>query len=422
MLRPVWSRLASAFVVLAALAAPASAQSGDAALRSVARGQEYPAVELLTMGVGSLIWERHGHIALCVLYEDPSQDTCYNYGIGDFRQPLHMVLGFFRGQNSFWAGEENPDEMLDLYASADRTIWVQPLPLTPDQKAQVIAKLQHDILPANRYYAYDHFWDNCTTRIRDIIDKATGGALSSMTELPGNLTLRDYARQGFVGMAHDSRLSLLITDLAMGRVTDQVPTYYERMFLPQFLREAVTRRFGVKPVAIYVRSECRGSTKPSCIERGVDAPDDGPSGRVLFALFVLLITAPAWATRLWGRFQRAGLAFAVLPQWLLATVFWVLAIISPLPYVRWNETCLVLLPLDLFLLVLPKRKRLIYARARLVELGLVACLLAIGVLKQPLWPALLWPLVPAAVVAFMRQKPTAKVLPMPADAVEKEAS
>ena len=407
------SRLVPAFVLLATLAAagPAAAQtSGDAALRSVGHDQPYPVVELLTMGVGSLIWERHGHIALCVLYEDPSRDTCYNYGIGDFTHPLRMVAGFFRGSNSFWAGEESPDEMLDIYRYADRTIWVQPLPLDGAQKQQVIASLQHDVLPENRYYAYDHFWDNCTTKIRDILDKATGGALSSMTDLAGNQTLRDYARQGFVGMKKDSRLSLLITDLAMGRVTDHVPTYYERMFLPQFLREAVAKRFGVAPVPIYTRSECRGSDKPSCIQRGVDSPDDGPSGRVLFALFILLITAPAWATRLWGRFQRAGLAFAVLPQWLLGVIFWFLAIISPLPYVRWNESCLVFLPLDLLLLVLPTAKRRLYARGRVIQLAVCAGLLAAGVLEQPLWAALLWPLVPAVTVGFMRMKPTAKVL------------
>ena len=49
------------------------------------------------MGVGSLIWERHGHIALCVRYQDPRQNACYNYGIGDFHHPIGMATGFFRG-------------------------------------------------------------------------------------------------------------------------------------------------------------------------------------------------------------------------------------------------------------------------------------------------------------------------------------
>ena len=49
-----------------------------------------PGVKLVTMGVGSLIWERHGHIALCTCGDGGRRDACYNYGIGDFARPLNM--------------------------------------------------------------------------------------------------------------------------------------------------------------------------------------------------------------------------------------------------------------------------------------------------------------------------------------------
>jgi len=384
------SRIAIALLVLAGLAAPAAAQRrGESPLRYVAQGQPYPVVELITMGVGSLIWERHGHIALCVVYEDAREDVCYNYGIGDFTHPLQMAAGFFEGANSFWAGRMDPMEMLSVYVYADRTIWVQPLPLTPPQKQKVIDSLEHDVLPQYRYYAYDHFWDNCTTRVRNVLDNATDGALSSMTEASDGRTYRDLARGGFFGM----RGPLLITDIAMGRATDREPTYFERMFLPDYMREAAAKKWGVQPVAIYTR-------------RGPPPLDDSPSGRVWFMIVIALLTAPAWATRLWGRFQRTGLAFAVIPMWLLGTVFWVLAIISPLPYVRWNESCLLFVPLDLLLIVGPRAWRRPYARARLAELAVCALLLVIGVLKQPLWSAILWPLVPNAVVGLWRTPET----------------
>jgi hypothetical protein len=280
----------------------------------------------------------------------------------------------------------DPDEMLAIYRWADRTIWVQPLPLTAPQKQEVIDKLEHDILEDNRYYAYDHFWDNCTTRVRDVIDHATGGALSSMNEPTDGRTFRELARPGFYGM----RLPLIITDIAMGRVTDREPTYFERMFLPDYLREAVAKRWNLAPIAVYTRV-------------GPPPLEDGPSGRVLFALVLLVMTAPAWATRLWGRFQRTGLAVALAPQVLLGTVFWFLAIISPLPYVRWNESCLVLLPTDLAVMFLSPERARLYARARLVMLGLMVLLMIAGVLRQPIWPELVWPLVPLAVVGFWRQ-------------------
>jgi hypothetical protein len=134
--------------------------------------------------------------------------------------------------------------------------------------------------------------------------------------------------------------------------------------------------------------------------KGPPPLDAGPSGRVWFALVIVALTAPAWLTRLWGRFQRAGLAIAIVPPALLGLVFWVLAMISPLPYVRWNESCLVFLPFDLLVLVLATDKRRLYARARVIMLGLIAALGVAGVLTQPLVAPLLWPAIPLAVVGF----------------------
>lgn len=350
--------------------------------------QQKPVIELVTMGVGSLIWERHGHIALCVRYDDPRDDRCYNYGIGDFHHPLGMAWGFFRGTGSFWVAKSPVDEMLWIYKQTDRTIWVQPLPLTPEEKQKVIARLEHDILPPNKYYAYDHFWDNCTTRVRDVLDEATGGKLRAMHEPTDDRTFRDLAREGFLGM----RAPLVITDIAMGRATDRKPTYHERMFLPQYLREAVTKLWGIEPIAVY--------------QRHGDPPlTDGPSGRVWLALIIVLLTAPSWITRLIGRGQRFGLAVSVIPYVLLGSVLLGLAIISPLPYIRWNETPLVLLPLDLLVLVLPADRRRRYARARIAMLAAIVVLEIAGGLTQPLLAPLLWPVIPLAVVGFWPDRP-----------------
>lgn len=377
--------LVTLLATLLALEAPADAQPRTRRTRTnvvdVCAGE--PGVKLVTMGIGSLIWERHGHIALCTCYPDPRQNACYNYGIGDFAKPLNMAWGFFRGTNSFWVGKMDPFQMIWIYQHADRTVWVQHIPLTGEQQQQVIAKLEHDILEENKHYSYDHFWDNCTTRVRDILDDATGGALRSMTNKTDGRTYRDLAREGFYGMT----IPLLITDIAMGRVTDRVPTYWERMFLPDYLREAAHARWGVVPQAVYQR-------------QGPPPLKDSPSGRIWFVLVVLLITSPAWLSKLAGRLERAGLAFAVVPAAFMGLVFWFLAVISPLPYVRWNETLLCLVPFDALLLILSGERRKRYARGRVIMLALVAALLLVGVLKMPIWPVWLWGLIPNLVVGF----------------------
>ncbi|HET9621653.1 MAG TPA: DUF4105 domain-containing protein [Kofleriaceae bacterium] len=355
---------------------------------AAALAQQTPVIDLLTMGVGSLIWERHGHIALCVLYGD-ARDRCYNYGVGDFHHPIGMAWGFLRATGAFWVDKAPPEDMLWIYKHTDRTIWHQPLPLTPDEKKKVIAKLEHDVLPEYSHYAYDHFWDNCTTRVRDILDDATGGKLSAMKEPVGDQTFRDLARAGFFGveMPLGSRLPLLVTDLAMGRATDRVPTYYERMFLPQYLREAATKLWGVQPQVLYER-------------KGPPPASDGPDGRWMLVLAILVLTIPAWLTRLVGRFERTGLLLSILPYFVLGGVLTLLAIVSPLPYVRWNETCLVLFPLDIILPFLSAPRRRGYARARLIMIAVLFVLWLVHVIKAPMLAPMLWPAIPMAVAGL----------------------
>lgn len=381
-------RVTPAVALLVAMSAPAHAQRPREIPAEIEKlYQDKPVIELVTMGVGALIWERHGHIALCVREANPKDDRCYNYGIGDFHHPLQMTWGFFRGTQSFWVGRMPVADMLSIYQYADRTIWIQPLPLTADQKREVIAQLEHDILEDNKHYAYDHFWDNCTTRVRDVIDHAVGGKLAAMTEPTDDRTFRDLAREGFYGMP----VPLIVTDVAMGRATDRVPTYYERMFLPQYLREAVAKLWGIQPIAIYER-------------RGEPPTTDDAGYRGWFALVIVLLTAPAWIFRRLrrpvGRLPRAGIVFAVVPYVLLGSVLTFLAVISPLPYIRWNEVCLVLLPLDVLVLLLSPARRRRYARGRLVMLAALAVLSLVGILRQPLAALLLWPAIPLAVVGL----------------------
>src|SRR5215469_3111584 len=106
---PKFLALVIALAGVAASPAAHAQRGGDRALHLVAEraGMTLPAVELVTMGVGSLIWERHGHIALCVIYDGPTEDECYNYGVADFSHPLDMTAGFFRGTHSFWVAKES---------------------------------------------------------------------------------------------------------------------------------------------------------------------------------------------------------------------------------------------------------------------------------------------------------------------------
>ena len=164
------------------------------------------------------------------------------------------------------------------------------------------------------------------------------------------------------------------------------------MLFRSYLREAVTRLWGIEPKVFYQR-------------QGPPQDTDASSGRVWFAIAIIVMTSPSWIARLIGRWQRAGLALSVAPYLLLGTVLTFLAIISPLPYIRWNEICLVLLPLDVLVLVLPPDRRRRYARGRLGMLGALLVLWLVGILRQPLLSPLLWPAIPLAVAGLWPDKP-----------------
>lgn len=149
---------------------------------------------------------------------------------------------------------------------------------------------------------------------------------------------------------------------------------------------------------------------------GVQKPpplDDGPSGKLEFVLVVLALTLPAWLFKALGRLnlstsakrslrklEKPGLVFAFVPYLLFGVILTFLALISPLPYVRWNDSILVLFPGDLVLPFLKVKHRVLYARARVAMLGAVFLLHLVNVVKQPITPLLLWPLIPLLVVGF----------------------
>ncbi|MEZ4399051.1 MAG: DUF4105 domain-containing protein [Kofleriaceae bacterium] len=367
-MRTLLVAIVAAVVVLGA--SPAQAQHGRMGLIDATPGITAPKVQLYTFGRGALIFEKFGHTALCLDYNEVSRETaCFNYGVTDFTAGgAALTWRFIRGKQVFFVEAIPLSGMLRFYKAEDRTIWRQTLPLTEAQARAVEAKLLSDLDPKNGSYIYDHFVDNCTTRLRDIIDTGSGGVLKRDSGAAFPLTLRDMGRRGM------AELPPLIAfgDFAVGRYIDHHPTLWGAMFHPFVLRDEVAARFGVPAEVIYER-------------QGPPIPDDGPTGRVWSLLIGLALLAPLAAARLTGRFERGALAIAAVPAGLLGLVIWIVAIISTIPSLRWNEALLLYLPLDLALPFLGAVKRRQYARVRLGMVVLVSLLRAVGLFMQPLW-------------------------------------
>ena len=322
-----------------------------------------PVVTLYTMGAGDDVFSRFGHGALCV-NEPPSQrHRCYNYGTADFTTPIPLTHGVVRGNGEFWVSVIGRGPMLRFYSTLERNVWAQELPLSEAQAEALAAALEDDALPENRTYIYHHFDDNCTTRLRDRVDEATGGALSPAKEALFGEDYRDLVRDGLA-----TSLPLLAgSELFLGRVLDRPPTLYEAMFLPRIFREEVRLRLGVEPALVV---------------EGRDRP--APPNALLTARAVTAGIGGAAAAAGW-RWRR----LAWVASGLVGLVALAVMVISPLPVLRLNELILLFWPLDLAAPFLGPEKRRGYAVARLAGLALVGLGLLVGALVQPLWLALL---------------------------------
>jgi Domain of unknown function (DUF4105) len=353
-----------------------------------------PQVALMTFGVGDVIFEKFGHAALCLDYHS-GDPVCFNYGVTDFKAGSDLAWNFLRTQQRFWVEPESFDAMTQFYKWEDRDIWMQLLPLTPDQARKVEHKLTTDIREANRYYVYDHFFDNCTTRLRNIIDDVTDGKLREGTEQRYPLTYREIALRGFAEIP----LAVALTDFVFGRQLDDTPTIWAAMFHPSVLREQVAAKLGVKPRLLYKR-------------RGPAFPTDGRTDRILTIglafLFALPLLVAAWRRKL----ERVALVWATVYLTLWGLVIWSLVLLSSISGIRWNEAVFVLMPLDLALPFLSPARRRLYARVRVVGLLAVSLLCAVGLFHQPLWVPILTAIMPLAIIAFdlphplLRSRPT----------------
>jgi hypothetical protein len=345
---------------------------------------EPPTIELVTFGVGARIFEIYGHAAICLRYHQPEHPAvCFNYGVTNFDAGAAMVWGFLRRDHKFWVEPTSFESMVSFYRWEDRDIWVQTLPIAGAQARAVEARLWSDIQEANRYYNYDHLLDNCTTRLRDMIDQATGGALRAGSDARHPLTFRELGRRGIARMP----VLLALSDLVAGRELDEHPTMWQAMFLPEIFRQEVAARLGAEPHLVYQR-------------RGPAFPVDGSSGRLGVLALALAFTLPLVVAQWRRRWQTAALGWLSVGLTVVGAAVWALVFVSTISAVRYNEAMFVVMPIDIVLPFLGAARLRRYARFRVGLLALCSLLAAVGVFHQPLWILIAAVFLPMATIAF----------------------
>jgi len=338
--------VAAALTVLGAVPAVAQGPTAASGLR----------VSVLTFGPGDLVFERFGHNALRIVDPSTGSDLAYNWGMFSFDQP-NFLGRFLSGDTKYWVEAFRSQPLIDFYVGFDREAVEQVLDLTDAEKAELKAFVEDQVREENKYYRYQYFLDNCSTRIRDALDRVMGGALQRrFVPITTTWSYRDESVR-LTGPTYYSQLGI---ELALGPSADAPLTAWESMFVPMrlrdFLREVTVpvAGGGTRPLVMQELVLHTPTTRPPepAARRGLTL---GALGPVLGAWMLMLVPTSLEARRK-RRLPAAVMAAlfygltglvgcVLLGMWLFsAHTFW-----------YWNLTLLLCSPIALAAAVLGAR-------------------------------------------------------------------
>ncbi|MBS7399144.1 MAG: DUF4105 domain-containing protein [Prevotella sp.] len=217
-------------VVLSSLTTYAQTQVTNESARQTAADDI--TISLLTCSPGSQVWSLYGHTA--IRFQDPAHDVdlAINYGMFNFNQK-NFIARFVFGITDYEMGIEPFAFFLQEYARNGRGVIGQRLNLTTKEKEAIADALNNNYKPANRVYRYNYFYDNCTTRARDILVNNIDGRVTYDTNDAVSPSYRQMTHQ----WTGKHRWSQMGNDLLLGVKADAHTTRTQQQFLPDTLRK-----------------------------------------------------------------------------------------------------------------------------------------------------------------------------------------
>lgn len=289
---------------------------------TLAGAQTRPATEaevrrsyhLVTVGQGDEVWEKYGHNMIRIVDargSDVLQDVSINWGIFDFNKP-NFIGNFIRGRMIYTVAAIPSRDLFEEYLGNDRKVRVQALQLSPGQAARLEERLDRNLLPANRDYRYDYFYDNCSTRVRDSVDDALGGQLKTQAEA---VRVSETFRSHALRLTADDFWVSSGQDFLLGRLTDHPLTAWEEMFLPEKVADfvatmQVTDETSAVPRAVVTR------TGTSAVKSRPPERKTAPARWAVLMLIGVVLAGVPVTLALGGTWARRG-ALLILIGWSL---------------------------------------------------------------------------------------------------------
>jgi len=217
-------------------------------------------ISVLTCGSGDQLYTTFGHSAFRVQDSTVGIDVVYNYGVFDFNSS-NFYVKFTQGKLDYTLARQRFSRFLDTYEYEERWVIEQDLDLSQTERNELFQFLETNYLPENRGYQYDFFFNNCATKIWDVLKQVFGDKLSfDESYIKERFTHRELIRRN---MPVNSWADFGI-DIALGSVIDDPATPKEHMFLPDYIMQQLSvSTFDTKPIVTDQKSLYTPKTVPS---------------------------------------------------------------------------------------------------------------------------------------------------------------
>jgi len=350
-------------------------------------------ISLLICAPGDEIYSGFGHAAIRI--NDPlnERDTVFHYGGFDYTAP-HFIWRFAKGETDYFIFAQRMASFMQEFYEEKRSVTEYVLDLAPAEKQFMYDLLKENYKPENRVYRYNHFLDNCSTRLRDQIEKTVRGQIRYDTTGNEKLTFRNLIDRYIDG---NTWIGLGIK-LALGHPTDRLTTYSEKMFLPDYLgndmARAVVTRNGKEAPLVLSKAMIIQAPLPER-EFSLTSP-----AFVLVFFFLLTLGITVWERRVNKRlicldvtiFAAFGLASLIL----YFTTF-----ISIMTWTKWNFNLAWAWPTHLVVAVLwlfPSLRPKLRWYMQLTSIALILFLISMFSLPQTFH----WLVVPICLILLLR--------------------
>jgi hypothetical protein len=328
-------------------AIPANAQNDSLAMDSVE-------ISLLTCQPHDEVYSLYGHTA--IRYHDlrpGGYDLAFNYGVFDFKKP-HFVARFVFGLTDYELGAYPYHFFQREYRRFGSMVTEQVLNLTPEEKLALHDALAINLLPENKIYRYNYFYNNCTTKARDIIEQCINGKVEYAERESYTPTYRDMVHD----MTRNNPWSRFGNDLLLGIKADFKTDLRQQEFLPGNLL------YDFDHAQIYANGTYRPLVKERriAVPAGVQIRQEGfPLSPIACAIIILVVGIVIFIAE-W-RLKKAFLLWDLLLMLTTGTIGIVLTLMlfSQHPTVSLNLQLILFNPLPwLFLWPVLRRRQTHY--------------------------------------------------------------